>query len=26
MNFKRPLGLGDRFIVRTWIERFTLIG
>lgn len=26
MNFKRPLGLGDRFIVRTWIEKFTLIG
>ncbi|SDR92904.1 acyl-CoA thioesterase [Opitutus sp. GAS368] len=26
MNFKRPLGLGDRVIVRTWIERFTLIG
>jgi len=26
MNFKRPLGLGDRFIVRTWIEQFTLIG
>jgi acyl-CoA thioester hydrolase/thioesterase-3 len=26
MNFKRPLGLGDRFVVRTWIERFTLIG
>lgn len=26
MNFKRPLGLGDRFIVRTWIEEFTLIG
>ncbi len=26
MNFKRPLGLGDRFTVRTWIERFTLIG
>ena len=26
MNFKRPLGLGDHFIVRTWIERFTLIG
>ena len=20
INFKRPLGLGDRFIVRTWIE------
>ncbi len=26
MNFKRPLGLGDRYIVRTWIEQFTLIG
>ena len=26
MNFKRPLGLGDRFLVRTWIEKFTLIG
>jgi acyl-CoA thioester hydrolase/thioesterase-3 len=26
MNFKRPLGMGDRFVVRTWIERFTLIG
>ena len=26
MNFKHPLGLGDRFIVRTWIEAFTLIG
>jgi YbgC/YbaW family acyl-CoA thioester hydrolase len=26
MNFKRPLGLGDRFIVRTWIEEFSLIG
>jgi len=26
MNFKRPLGLGDRFTVRTWIEQFTLIG
>jgi acyl-CoA thioester hydrolase/thioesterase-3 len=26
MKFKRPLGLGDRFIVRTWIEKFTLIG
>jgi acyl-CoA thioester hydrolase/thioesterase-3 len=22
MNFLRPLGLGDRFIVRTWIEEF----
>ncbi len=26
MSFKHPLGLGDRFIVRTWIEKFTLIG
>ncbi len=26
MNFKRPLGMGDRFIVRTWIEKFTMIG
>jgi YbgC/YbaW family acyl-CoA thioester hydrolase len=26
MNFKRPLGLGERFVVRTWIESFTLIG
>jgi acyl-CoA thioester hydrolase/thioesterase-3 len=26
MNFRRPLGLGDRFIVRTRIEKFTLIG
>ncbi|HTL51295.1 MAG TPA: acyl-CoA thioesterase [Planctomycetota bacterium] len=26
MNFKRPLGLGDHFVVRTWIEKFTLIG
>jgi YbgC/YbaW family acyl-CoA thioester hydrolase len=26
MNFKRPLGLGDRFVVRTWIEHFTPIG
>jgi acyl-CoA thioester hydrolase/thioesterase-3 len=26
MNFKRPLGLGDRFVVRTWIEKFTSIG
>jgi acyl-CoA thioester hydrolase/thioesterase-3 len=22
MNFKRPLGLGDWFIVRTWVESF----
>jgi acyl-CoA thioester hydrolase/thioesterase-3 len=26
MNFKSPLELGDRFVVRTWIEKFTLIG
>jgi thioesterase-3 len=26
MNFRRALGLGDRFIVRTWIEKFSLIG
>jgi len=26
MNFKRPLGLGDRLVVRTWIEKFTSIG
>ena len=26
MNFKSPLGLGDRFVVRTWIEKFSLIG
>jgi YbgC/YbaW family acyl-CoA thioester hydrolase len=26
MNFKRPLGLGDTFVVRTWIDKFTLIG
>lgn len=26
MNFKRPLELGDRFVVRTWIEKFTVIG
>jgi acyl-CoA thioester hydrolase/thioesterase-3 len=26
MNFKRPLGMGDRFTVRTWIEKFTLVG
>jgi len=26
MNFRRPLELGDRFNVRTWIEKFTLIG
>ena len=23
MNFKRPLGLGEHFTVRTWIEQFT---
>jgi acyl-CoA thioester hydrolase/thioesterase-3 len=22
MNFRRPLGLGDRFVVRTWVEAF----
>lgn len=26
MHFRRPLGLGDRFVVRTWVESFTLIG
>ncbi len=26
MNFPRPLNLGDRFLVRCWIEYFTLIG
>lgn len=26
MRFKHPLGLGERFVVRTWIEQFTLIG
>ncbi len=26
LNFKSPLALGDRFVVRTWIEKFTLIG
>ena len=26
MNFKRPLELGDRFVVRTWIEKFSSIG
>jgi len=26
MNFRRSLELGDRFVVRTWIEKFTLIG
>ena len=26
MNFLRPLGLGDRFIVRTWIEEFLADG
>jgi thioesterase III len=26
MNFRHPLGLGERFVVRTWIEKFTAIG
>jgi acyl-CoA thioester hydrolase/thioesterase-3 len=26
MRFRRPLGLGDRFLVRTWIGRFTASG
>mgnify|MGYP001370567937 FL=1 len=26
MKFRRPLGLGDRFVVRTWIEEFTSVG
>lgn len=26
IQFKRPLGWGDRFIVRTWIEHFTETG
>jgi len=26
MSFKSPLELGDRLVVRTWIEKFTLIG
>ena len=26
LNFRRSLGLGDRFVVRTWIEKFTIIG
>lgn len=26
LNFKRPLGLGDAFIVRTWIESFRADG
>lgn len=26
MNFRSPLELGDRFLVRTWIEEFSLIG
>lgn len=25
-NFRRPLVMGDRMIVRCWIEKFTLIG
>ena len=26
MNFQRPLKISDRFVVRCWIEYFTLIG
>jgi acyl-CoA thioester hydrolase/thioesterase-3 len=26
MDFRRSLGLGDRFVVRTWIDKFRLIG
>src|SRR5262245_40966701 len=26
MHFKRPLGMGDRMIVRCWIDRFTAAG
>ena len=26
LQFKRPLGLGDRLVVRTWIEHFTETG
>lgn len=26
MNFRKALGLGERFVVRTWIESFTAIG
>jgi acyl-CoA thioester hydrolase/thioesterase-3 len=26
MNFRVALAMGDRFVVRTWIEKFTLIG
>jgi acyl-CoA thioester hydrolase/thioesterase-3 len=26
MNFKSPLGLPDRFVVRTWIEEFLAVG
>ena len=26
MNFRQPLRMGDRFVVRCWIENFTLIG
>ena len=26
INFKRPLGLGDRMVVRCWIERFSECG
>jgi acyl-CoA thioester hydrolase/thioesterase-3 len=26
IQFRRPLGLGDRMVVRTWIDRFTPTG
>jgi acyl-CoA thioester hydrolase/thioesterase-3 len=26
VDYKRPLGLGDRFVVRTWLESFELRG
>ena len=26
ISYKRPLKMGDRFVVRCWIENFTLIG
>jgi acyl-CoA thioester hydrolase len=26
LEYKRPLGLGDRFVVRTWVERFFATG
>ena len=26
MNFRLALGLGEHFVVRTWIEKFSLIG